>query len=62
MEHNEDDKLKVEAYKKAMKEFLEEQKREAFENIGKWVLNFVTGAVAIVTLWFLAKAKGWDHP
>lgn len=60
MSHD-DDQLKKEAYKQAMREFLEEQKKETFESIGKWVATVLSTALAGALLWLMLKSSGWNH-
>lgn len=59
--NRDDDELKVEAYKKAMREFLEEQKKETFESIGKWAMTILSTALAGALLWLMLKSSGWNH-
>jgi hypothetical protein len=58
---NKEDDLKKEAYKLAMKEFLEEQKKQTFESIGKWVSTVFSTLLAGSLLWLMLKSSGWSH-
>jgi len=53
--------IKKEAYKEAMREFLEEQKSQTFESIGKWVTTVLSTLLAGSLLWLMLKANGWNH-
>lgn len=58
---DEDKQIKKEAYKEAMREFLEEQKKATYETLGKWFANGFSALVVGGLLWLILKANGWNH-
>lgn len=56
-----DRELKKEAIKEAMREWLAEEKRGAFESVGKYIVNILAvAAVAALCYWILFM-NGWRH-
>lgn len=61
MSDEDEKKVLVQAYKQAMREFLDEQKDGAYKTIGQWAFNSIATLVALAVLWFILKMNGWNH-
>lgn len=61
MDKDEEKEVKKAAYKEAMKEFLEEQKREMFKSLGEWAFKLIAAGLAILIFKLTMKANGWSQ-
>lgn len=48
-----DKKLRKEAWKEAMREFLEEEKKATFESFGKWVAHTLSIILLCALVWMM---------
>ncbi len=59
--NDEEKELKKEAWKEAMREFLDEEKKRTFESIGRYLVNLISIMLVGAMVWFMIhveKIKG----
>jgi hypothetical protein len=59
MSQDEERKLRKEAIKEAMREWLDEEKKATYESIGKWITHAFTVMLLGALVWFIMISEGW---